>query len=83
MSDDARALFKRALEAGNQRDYRRASELLTSLLAQTDAYSEALLYLGRARHALGESGKAVDAFRRYLKCGGDTAAGFFFLGRSY
>ena len=44
---------------------------------------EAFLYLGRARYALGEHGRAIEAFRRFLRGGGDAAAGLFFLGRSY
>lgn len=79
----ARRLFARAVKAGEERDYGQAVQLLTAVLAQTDAIPEALLYLGRARHALGEHGLAIDAFRHYLKNGGDNAVGFFFLGRSY
>jgi len=78
-----RRLFARAVKAGEERDYGQAVQLLTALLAQTDSIPEALLYLGRARHALGEHGLAIDAFRQYLKGGGEEAAGFFFLGRSY
>ena len=80
---EARELFARALEAGARRDYESAAALLTSVLAQTDAIPEALLYLGRARHAAGELGLAIEAFRHYLRGGGNEAAGFFFLGRSY
>jgi tetratricopeptide (TPR) repeat protein len=71
------------MQAGAARDYRKATELLTLLLAQTDALPEAYVYLGRARYALGEHGRAIEAFRRYLRAGGDRAAGLFFLGRSY
>ena len=84
MADTAiRRLFERALKAGEDRDYEGAVELLTAVLSQTDAMPEALLYLGRARYALGERGPAIDAFRLYLNSGGDQAAGFFFLGRAY
>ena len=79
----ARKLLERALKAGEERNYRKAVELLTTLLSQTDSMPEALLYLGRARHALGEPGPAIDAFRLYLGSGGDPGAGFFFLGRAY
>jgi tetratricopeptide (TPR) repeat protein len=78
-----RKLFERALKAGEQRDYRKAAELLTSVLSQTDSMPEALLYLGRARYVLGERGRAIDAFRLYLKSGGEQDAGYFFLGRAY
>ncbi|MDA8424804.1 MAG: tetratricopeptide repeat protein [Treponema sp.] len=79
----ARRLFERALKAGEDRDYRKSAELLTAVLSQTDSMPEALLYLGRARYALGERARAIDAFRLYLKSGGEEDAGFFFLGRAY
>jgi len=79
----ANELLERAIKAGASRDYKKAAELLTAVLAMTDSLPEALLYLGRARYELGEQGRSIDAFRRYLKSGGDAAAGFFFLGRSY
>jgi tetratricopeptide (TPR) repeat protein len=79
----ARDLLERAIKAGSGRDYKKAAELLTAVLAMTDSLPEALLYLGRARYELGEQGRSIDAFRRYLGSGGDPAAGFFFLGRSY
>ncbi len=79
----ARRLFEKALKAGEERDYRKSAELLTAVLGQTDSIPEALLYLGRARHALGEFGQAVDALRLFLKSGGERATGFFFLGRAY
>ncbi len=76
-------LLDAAIAAGAERDYRKATELLTLLLARTDSMPEALLYLGRARYALGEQGRAIEAFRGYLRGGGEAAAGLFFLGRSY
>ena len=80
---EAHRLLEAAIKAGGARDYQKAAELLTLLLAQTDSMPEAFLYLGRARHALGEQGKAIEAFRRFLREGGDAAAGLFYLGRSY
>ena len=80
---EARELLDAAIKAGEKRDYRKAAELLTLLLARSDSMPEAFLFLGRARHALGEQGPAIEAFRRYLREGGDQAAGLFFLGRSY
>jgi tetratricopeptide (TPR) repeat protein len=81
--DEVRKLLEAAVKAGEARDYRKAAELLNLLLAQTDSCPEAFLYLGRTRYALGEHGRAIEAFRRFLRSGGDPAAGFFFLGRSY
>jgi tetratricopeptide (TPR) repeat protein len=80
---EARRLLEAAIAAGGARDYRKAAELLTLLLAQTDSMPEAYLYLGRSRYALGEHGQAIEAFRRFIRGGGDAAAGYFFLGRSY
>ncbi len=84
MSDpEARRLLSKALEAGARRDYEKAVSFLTAALGRGDAPSETALYLGRARHAQGEFGLAIDTFRRYLEDGGDRATGLFFLGRSY
>jgi tetratricopeptide (TPR) repeat protein len=79
----AQALLDEAIKAGSARDYGRAVDILTALIAEGEAPVEALLFLGRSYHALGESGKAVAAFRAFLRAGGDEAAGGFFLGRSY
>jgi tetratricopeptide (TPR) repeat protein len=81
--DEARELLEQALEAGRSRDYRRSAELLAALIARYGGGPEASLYLGRAHYALGEQGRAIGAFRRFLDEGGDPATGLFFLGRSY
>jgi tetratricopeptide (TPR) repeat protein len=80
---EARQLLEAAIAAGGKRDYRKAIDCLTLLLSQTDSMPEAFLYLGRSYYALGEQGRSVEAFRRFLDSGGDQAAGFFFLGRAY
>lgn len=82
-NDKAQDLFKAALAAGAKRDYQKAIELLTRLLAEDEAPLEALLYLGRSYNALGEGGMAIEAIRQYLRRGGEAAAGYFFLGRAY
>ncbi|MBL8968535.1 MAG: tetratricopeptide repeat protein, partial [Spirochaetaceae bacterium] len=79
----SKRLLDEAIKAGEARDYGRAVELLTAILAEEDAAPEALLFLGRSHHALGEWGKAIEALRLYVRAGGDRAAGFFFLGRAY
>lgn len=76
-------ILDEALKAGAARDYARAVEILVSLIAEEDAPPEALLFLGRSYHALGETGKAIAALRAYLRAGGDAAVGSFFLGRAY
>lgn len=92
MGPDPRRLLEEAIRAGTDRDYRRAVGLLTSLLAEGGGHGEsakgdvgvqALLYLGRSHQALGESGRAVEAFRLYLRAGGAPAIGWFFLGRAW
>jgi len=76
-------ILEEALKAGAARDYARAVELLVALIAEEDAPPEALLFLGRSYHALGETAKAIAALRAYLRAGGDEANGTFFLGRTY
>lgn len=80
---DGAALFKKAMEAGSRRDYESAAQILTQILSESDEFPQALLYLGRSLHSLGEFGKAIGAFRLYLRSGDEVAAGWFFLGRSY
>jgi tetratricopeptide (TPR) repeat protein len=80
---ESRKLLEAAIAAGEARDYLKAIELLTLLLSQSDSLPEASLYLGRAYYALGEPGRAIEAFRRFLRDGGERAAGLFFLGRAY
>jgi tetratricopeptide (TPR) repeat protein len=81
--NSAQSLLQEALQAGVDRDYLKAIEILTLLIAEDDPPPEALLYLGRSYQAMGSNGKAVSALRAYLREGGDPAAGYFFLGRAY
>jgi tetratricopeptide (TPR) repeat protein len=76
-------LFGRALEAGRNRDYQLAIELLQEVLVQSDQFPAALLYLGRAYHAAGDFNRAIQALQFYLKLEPDSAEGHFFLGRAY
>lgn len=75
--------FAEALEAGARRDYRTAVALLEEICAGTDQMPEARLYLGRARHALGEYSVAIGEFRSYLATRPSSVAGRLFVGRSY
>jgi tetratricopeptide (TPR) repeat protein len=81
--NSAQSLLQQALQAGVDRDYEKAIEILTLLIAEDDPPPEALLYLGRSYQAIGSNGKAVSALRAYLREGGDPASGYFFLGRAY
>jgi len=76
-------LLRRAVECGRSRDYRRACLLLERILSETDTLPEAMLYLGRSYHALGEYNRAVPILKAYLRSRGESEAGYFFLGRSY
>ncbi len=77
------ALLDEAVEAGRKRDYTRAVEILLRVVGSTDRYPQALLYLGRSYHALGEHARAVQALNFYVRQRPGSAAGHFFLGRSY
>lgn len=76
-------LFRNALAKGRERDYPGAVELLTRITAESDEFPEAWLYLGRARHAMGESKRAINAYASYLERKPEDGAGWFFLGREY
>jgi tetratricopeptide (TPR) repeat protein len=76
-------LYEEGLAAGRGGDYARAAELLTLLVGRSDRFPQALLYLGRSRHALGQHAQAVQAFSFFLRGRPESAAGHFFLGRSY
>jgi tetratricopeptide (TPR) repeat protein len=80
---DNATLFEEALEAGRKRDYPRAVELLSRVVASTDRIPSALLYLGRAYHALGDFARAAHVLRFYLRGRPESVPGHFFLGRAY
>ena len=86
MADDTHRedeLYREALAAGRARNYARAVEILTRLVGSSDRFPEALLYLGRSYHALGEHARAAQALSFYLRGRPDSVAGRFFLGRAY
>jgi Flp pilus assembly protein TadD len=80
---DYRAMLNQALEAGRQRDYRRAAGLLARIVGSTDQFPQAQLYLGRAYHALGEFANAAQVLGFYVRARPDSLSGQFFLGRAY
>ena len=77
------ALLAEAVAAGRKRDYARAVELLTRIAGSTDRFPQALLYLGRAYHAMGEYARATQVLHFYLRGRPESLAGRFFLGRAY
>ncbi len=80
---DHAALFTEALQAGKDRDYERAVDLLSRLVGSTDRYPQALLYLGRGYHALGDYARAAQVLQNYVRLRPDSIPGRFFLGRAF
>jgi len=76
-------LFEEALQAGRNRDYAKAVEILLPIVGSTDRFPQALLYLGRSYHALGEHARAAQVLNFFVQQRPGSAAGHFFLGRSY
>ncbi len=76
-------LFQEALEAGRNHDYAKSVEILLRIVGSTDHFPQALLYLGRSYHALGEHARAVQALNFYVQQRPASVAGNFFLGRAY
>ncbi|MGO9412183.1 MAG: tetratricopeptide repeat protein [Spirochaetia bacterium] len=76
-------LFEEALRAGRNHDYARSVEILLRIVGSTDKFPQALLYLGRSYHALGEHAKAAQALNFFVQQKPGSAAGHFFLGRAY
>lgn len=77
------SLLEHAISLGRQRRYREAIPLLQRIASSQNGHTEALLYLGRSYHALGEFSRAIDSLRRFVELHPDSAAGHFFLGRSF
>jgi len=76
-------LFEEAVEAGRNRDYAKSVEILLRIVGSTDRFPQALLYLGRSYHALGEHARAVQSLNFYVQQRPSSSAGHFFLGRAY
>ncbi|MBU0929042.1 MAG: tetratricopeptide repeat protein [Spirochaetes bacterium] len=77
------ALLVKAQEAGARRDYSEAESILMRIVSETDTVPEAWLYLGRARHALGDYERALSSFSSFLEYRPDDGSGWFYTGRSY
>ena len=82
-SENHAAMLQEALEAGRARDYPKAIELLSRIVGSTDALPQALLYLGRAYHAVGDFSRAVQVLSFYIRGKPGSIPGLFFLGRAY
>jgi len=77
------SLLEHAISLGRQRRYREAVPLLQRIASSQNGHTEALLYLGRSYHALGDFSQAIDSLRQFVELHPDSAAGHFFLGRSF
>lgn len=75
-------MLNEAIRLGQERRYRKAIPLLLRIITKDESQTEALLYLGRSYHALGDFALAVDALRKFSRLNPQSAAGHFFLGRS-
>ena len=81
---DREQVFQLAIKAGQKRDYKKAINLLESLVVNGVAWKpEILIYLGRSYHAIGEFSLAVAALNYFLSIKSGDWNGWFFLGRSY
>ncbi len=76
-------LFQNAIEDGRRRNYAAAVKKLRNVLNLSDDIPEALLYLGRACHELGNFDDAIISLRLYITKAPKSGAGYFYLGRTY
>lgn len=74
-------LAAEGLEAGRIRDYPRAVRIF-SALAQ-NGWPEALLYLGRSYHGVGDCFMAAQVLKEYVRSHLSAPQGWFYLGRAY
>lgn len=72
-----------AIQAGRERDYKKALILLEQLVSEYDAPAEAFLYMGRTLHALKGYSRALACFNDYARLKPNSPIGYFFAGRSY
>jgi tetratricopeptide (TPR) repeat protein len=77
----ARRNIKLALEAGKERDYKKAVRILEELISGPEAPAEAWLLLGRALHARAEYGRALVMLNDYIRLRPRDARGYLFAGR--
>jgi len=75
--------LRRAIRAGQERDYNTAVEILLGILAESDSEPNAYLYLGRSYHALGQYDRAIQYLSFYVKHEPTSGPGYFFLARAY
>jgi tetratricopeptide (TPR) repeat protein len=79
----AQKKLRQAIQAGGERDYKKAAGILEELLSGFEAPPEAYLFLGRSLHALGDYSRAIACFNDYVRLEPNSPRGCFFAGRSY
>jgi tetratricopeptide (TPR) repeat protein len=79
----ARKKLRQAIQAGRERNYKKAVLILEELLSGFEAPPEAYLFLGRSLHALGDYSRAIASFNDYVRLEPDSPQGYFFTGRAY
>jgi tetratricopeptide (TPR) repeat protein len=79
----ARKKLRQAIQAGRERNYKKAALVLEELLSGFEAPPEAYLFLGRSLHALGDYSRAIACFNDYIRLKPNSPQGCFFAGRSY
>ncbi|GHV84656.1 hypothetical protein AGMMS50230_02640 [Spirochaetia bacterium] len=74
--------LKKAVTAGNKRDYHQAVAILEEIISEYEGPAEAFLYLGRAFHVLHNHSRALAAFNDYITLKPRRAEGYLFAGRT-
>lgn len=85
MKNSYEVQYKKAIQAGINRDYQTSIVLFEDLAAKgwSEQEPEVFLYLARSYHALGLFAQAVQWARVYISYKNEDGAGWFFLGRAY
>ena len=76
-------LLDRAIQLGRERRYKEAIPILQEIVSSENYHTEAILYLGRSYHAVGDFAQAIEALRQFVAVYPESSAGHFFLGRSF
>ena len=74
--------LKKAVEAGNKRNYPKAIAILEEIIAEYEGPAEAYLYLGRALHAVKNYSRSLAAFNDYISLKPQSSQGYLFAGRT-
>ncbi|MDR0878973.1 MAG: tetratricopeptide repeat protein, partial [Treponema sp.] len=81
--ENGKKKLEKAIQAGRERDYKKAALILTELISASDAPPEAYLFLGRSLHALKDYARALASFNDYVRLKPRSVPGYLFAGRTY